>query len=279
MENIETVEQVVIPQFTANTLKPDTTANSETSTNDGSTQTIEQTLQQLIVQREQWETTVYRVSNDQLYGILQACYGLYKSMEDASAAAKELRAQLDAHIKSKRYNFQPSTHTLTKIVKCVFGADRRRVSAYSIALRAALQARIGTLDIPSYIRGKGGVEEMRLAKAPNAMTAKQKAAAAADSVQVKNIGVFASPELNAMLDAGKVGSTVVMLGTWQADASIVVRTVVQNDTAINAALACYYSSNKAEATAQIAQQAAANDADMIQEAIKSAAQSATVTNA
>lgn len=279
MENFETVEQVAIPQFTVNTLKPDTTAKAETSTDNGSPQSIEQTLQQLIVQREQWQATVYRASNDQLYGILQACYGLYKSMEGTSSEAKELRKQLDAHIKANRYSFQPSTHTLTKIVKCVFGADRRRVSAYSIALRAALQASIGTVDIPSFIRDNGGVEEMRLAKAPNAMTSKQKAVAGADAVLGKNIGVFASAELNTMLDAGKIGTPVVLIGTWQADASIVVRTVVQNDTAINAALASYYSSNKTQVTAQIAQQVAANDASLTHSAINAAAQSAIVATA
>lgn len=279
MENFETVDQIVIPQFSANTLKPDVTSTPETPASDASTHSIEQTLQQLIVQREQWQTTVYRVSNDQLYGILQACYGLYKSMEGASPEAKDLRKQLEAHIKAHRISFKPSTHTLTKIVKCVFGADRRRVSTYSIALRAALQAGVGTVDIPSYIRDKGGVEEMRLAKTPNAMSAKQKAEVAAQAVMLKSIGVFASSELNSMLDAGKIGTQVVLIGTWQADASIVVRTVVQNDTAINAALASYYSSTKAQATQQVQQQAAANDADLTQSAIQAAAQSATVANA
>ena len=176
----------------------------------------------------------------------------------------------------KGLKFNAGTHTIVKIVKCVFGNDRRRTSAYGIVLRSALAQRISVLDIPAFIRSNGGVEEIRLAKAPNAMTAKQKAAVAAEAVQADSMGVFASTALSSKLDAGNIGKSVVLIGTWQADGSVVVRSVVQNDTAVNAALTSYYSANKAAVQERTKQQDAANDAQVAQTTIAAAAASAVV---
>ena len=106
------------------------------------------------------------------------------------------------------------------------------------------------------------------------MTPKQKAAVAADAVKVDNMGVFASKELGEVFDAGKTGAAVVLIGTWQPDGSVIMRTVVQSDTAVNAALACYYSSNKDAVQKQAQQQDAANDQQIKQDAVTAAAQAA-----
>ena len=58
-----------------------------------------------------------------LYALLQKCFVLYKAMGTDSAEAKTLREALNSYIALKVYKFSKSTHTLTKIVKCVFGAD------------------------------------------------------------------------------------------------------------------------------------------------------------
>jgi hypothetical protein len=235
-----------------------------------------QGIEQLVVERQVWETTVYRTSNDMLYGLLQKCYALYKGMEGMSANAVVLRDGLTNYVNLNGINCNKSSHTIVKIVKCVFGDDRRRASAYGIVLRAALAEKIAIADIPSYIRNKGGVEEIRLAKSPNAMTPKQKAAVAADAVKVDNMGVFASKELGEVFDAGKTGAAVVLIGTWQPDGSVIMRTVVQSDTAVSAALACYYSSNKDAVQKQAQQQEAANDQQIKQDAVTAAAQAAVV---
>ena len=57
-----------------------------------------------------------------------------------------------------------NSHTLIKIVKCVFGTNKRRVSAYSIVLRTALFNKVKSADIADFVRNNGGVEEIRLAK-------------------------------------------------------------------------------------------------------------------
>lgn len=233
-------------------------------------------IEQLVIEREVWESTVYRTSNDMLYGLLQKCYALYKRMEGMSAEAVTLRENLTSYINIKGIKCVKSSHTIVKIVKCVFGDDRRRASAYGIVLRAALSKQIAVEAVPDFIRSQGGVEEIRLAKSPNAMSPKQKAAVAADAVKADNMGVFASKGLGEVFDAGKTDSAVVLIGTWQADGSVIVRSVVQSDTAVNAALASYYSSNKDAVQKQAQQQEAANDALIKQEAVAAAVQAAVV---
>lgn len=233
-------------------------------------------IEQLVIEREVWESTVYRTSNDMLYGLLQKCYALYKRMEGMSAEAVTLRENLTSYINIKGIKCVKSSHTIVKIVKCVFGDDRRRASAYGIVLRAALSKQIAVEAVPDFIRSQGGVEEIRLAKSPNAMSPKQKAAVAADAVKADNMGVFASKGLGEVFDAGKTDAAVVLIGTWQADGSVIVRSVVQSDTAVNAALASYYSSNKDAVQKQAQQQEAANDALIKQEAVAAAVQAAVV---
>lgn len=235
-----------------------------------------QGIEQLVIEREVWESTVYRTSNDMLYGLLQKCYAMYKRMEGMSTEAVILRANLADYINLKGIKCVKSSHTIVKIVKCVFGDDRRRASAYGIVLRAALAEKVLVEDIPTYIRTKGGVEEIRLAKSPNAMTPKQKAAVAADAVKAESMGVFASRELGQSFDAGKTGVAVVLIGTWQADGSVIVRSVVQSDTAVNAALATYYSCKKDVVQKQVQQQEAANEEQIKQDAVSAAAQAAVV---
>lgn len=231
----------------------------------------------LVAERQAWQDNAYRASNDQLYALLQKCYATYKAMSMDSEEAKALRSALTDYINLNGLKFNAGTHTIVKIVKCVFGADRRRVSAYGIVLRRALSEKVSILDIPTYIRDNGGVEEIRLARAPNAMTAKQKAAVAAEAVHAESMGVFASAALSAKLDAGNIGKAVVLVGTWQPDGSVVIRTVVQNGTAVNTALASYYSANKDAVRQQAQQQQAANDEQVKQQAI-SAATAAAVVN-
>jgi hypothetical protein len=200
------------------------------------------------------------------------------AMSAETTEAKDLREGLNSYIDLKALIFNKSTHTLTKIVKCVFGAERRRVSAYSIVLRSALAKNISTLDIAAYIRDNNGVEEIRLAKSPNAMTLKQKAVAASSAVSESNYGIFSSTQLSSKLDAGKIGTNTVLIGTWQADGSILIRTVVESDGALNAALASYFSDYKKAQKPKEQEQKAANDsaekADLVAKAAAEAKQAA-----
>ena len=162
-------------------------------------------------------------------------------------------------------------------MKCVFGVDRRRVSAYSIVLRSALAKNISTMDIAAYIRDNGGVEEIRLAKSSTGKSPKEKAQATATVVDGNDLGTVGSAALSAMLDSGKVGSNTVLIGTWQANGTVVVRAVVESDTALTAALASHYASVKEQADKAAKAAKEKEAADAAKSAIDAAATSATVT--
>ena len=233
-------------------------------------------IEQLVVDRQVWQDTAFRTSNEQLYVLLQKCYQLYKDMGQGTKEADALRHGLNDYINLKGFEFKKSTHSLVKIVKCVFGNDRRRVRAYGLALRCALDKNITVIDLPSFIREAGGVEELRLSKAPNAMTATQKAKAAMTTLNTSTFGVLNSDKLGSLLDSGKVGTETVLIGTWQADGSVIVRAVVQSDGVLNAALASYYNSVKTEGKATAIERKAANDAVTKQDAIAAAVATASV---
>ena len=260
---------------------PAAVVTNDTSTAAPSAQGLKATfaaIEQLVVEHDAWKETAFRTSNEQLYVLLQKCYGIYKAMEGTSPEAVALRNGLRDYINLKGHAFTKTTHTLTKIVKCVFGTDRRRVSAYSIVLRSALAQRVSILDVAKFIRDAGGVEEIRLAKSPNAMSPKQKAQIANSTVVVNNMGVISSPALSGLLnDAGKIGSNMVLIGTWQSDGSVVVRAVVESDTVLTAALASHYSAIKEAAKTQAIEQKAAVETATTQQAIEAAAATATIT--
>jgi hypothetical protein len=210
---------------------------------------VRREIKALVAAKDEWESNAYRTSNEQLYTLLQKCYGFYKLICSDSAKAKKRVNDIDAYLESvHKYKASTSTHTLSKIVKAVFGADRRRVSAYSIALRAAHAANTSVADIPQFIRNSGGVEELRLAKSPNAKTAKQKAEAAQQTVDkqvIANIKIELEPE---NLDPAKVGTQHVLIVTQRADGAFDINALVSASSAVNAALAALYNQVKSQLT-------------------------------
>jgi len=232
-------------------------------------------LGELIAEKDSWFNNAYKTSNDQLYVLLGKCLGLYLQLQEPTEAASKLRKELAAYVKEKFPSMPSSSHTLSKIVKCVFGADRRRVSAYSIVLRTALAKNIDAAGIPDFIRENGGVEEVRLAKSPNSMTAKQKAEAGAITLANKTIVTVTAPVFKESLDAGNIGKPVVLLGTWNADGSITVHSFTNSEGAVNAALVAQFSLAKAVAEAQKVEVAAANDSQIAKTAVTQAVAEAT----
>jgi len=231
-------------------------------------------LNDLIAEKDAWFTNAYKTSNDQLYALLAKCYGFYEQLKTGDDAAK-LRKELDAYIEEKKYKFSAGSHTLTKIVKCVFGADRRRVSAYSIVLRTAMAKQLKVADIANFIRESGGVEEVRLAKSPNAMTAKQKAEAGASTLTSKTIVNVTAPAFKEALDAGNIGKPVVLIGTWNADGSISVHSFSNSAGAVNAALVVQFAQVKSAADSKKAEIIAANDSQVAKDAVNQAVAEAT----
>jgi hypothetical protein len=111
-----------------------------------------------------WEANELAASNKRLYSILMDAYTYYMTMKtDSSKDTRALYADdLAKFIEERKYVFAPTSHDMTRVVKCVFGADRRRVSAYSIALREALRQDVAAKDLAIFIEQNGGVEQIRL---------------------------------------------------------------------------------------------------------------------
>ncbi len=225
-------------------------------------------IEQLVNDRVQWEQGVRRTSNEQLYALLAKCYAMYSAMGGDSDSAKALRADLKAFVEKNSVRITKATHTLTKIVRCVFGdADRRRISTYSLVLREALTRKLTADAVAAFIAEKGGVEEIRRSNSKTAKTPKQKAALGKEAVSSNQLAVVSSEKISQSLDLANVGSDLIAIVTQQADGSLIVRQLIKSQSVLNAALACAYSASKAEGQQVAANKEAANDDKIRDEAI------------
>lgn len=226
----------------------------------------------LAEQRKQWETGAYARSNDELYDVLTRCYQVYETMCANSMFATGLRESLRDYMKANNINCNKNSHNLIKIVKCVFGtADARRVSTYSVALRAAAQAGIKAKDLKQFIKDKGGVQELRVAK-QTALNAADKAAKAKEALTATTLAEVRSDALLQQVDMSNVGELVVLIATQQADGIFALHAVTASTTAVNAALAAYYSSNKTGIANASATAAVTKTEDTLRELVAAPAQ-------
>jgi len=265
---MSTEAQVVVAQSAVvnNTAKAGLSLGQETK----------QKLESLVVEHDNWRDNAYKASNEQLYAMLLKCYALYSGMTGSDESAKEMRKAVNDFANSKGYVFKASTHTITKIVKCVFGVDRRRTSTYSLVLRAALKQSVENKDLIDFIRNGGGVEEIRLGSTGKGLTTKQKAQVAATTVVVNNLGTATGQALAGMLDAGKIGENKVFIGAWQADGTVVLRAAIESETLLNAALARHYATVQAKAKAKAKEDEEALLAQLKKQATDAAAATATL---
>ena len=224
-------------------------------------------IEQLKIEQETWASGAFSNSNDLLYGILARCYAKYEEMCLATEHGKKLRTQLEDYITMYGVAVNKNSHTLHKIVKCVFGADRRRVSAYSIVLRSANVKQVKSVEIAEYIKSNGGVEEIRLAKNGNALSPKQKAEAAKATVTSAVLAEVSSEAIAKKVDAACIGQQVVFVATQQANGKFAINAVTTSATAVNAALAAYYSKNKVDIAQQVTARSVASNDDKLAEAI------------
>jgi hypothetical protein len=227
-----------------------------------------QRITNLATAREQWQNGVYKTANDGLYALLADCYQLFVDMTGKSNAAARLREALAHAVEEKKLNFLASTHTIDKILRVVFGeADRRRVSAYAVALRSALAAKpqVGPDAFPDFVRAAGGIEEVRAAasKKGAGLSPKEKAAVATAAVTARSTAVIVNdPVFCADLDAAKVSQFHVLVAEQLADSTLAIKAIVSNATVVTAALNAYYSANKeALQTAKVAAAAATTAAE------------------
>ena len=131
-------------------------------------------LSEMETKRQQWETTAYRTSNQQLYAVLADClaYGEALPLADAKQRTKDL----EEFFKLRGYSVKSDSPLLARIVKAVFGnVDRRRISTYSLVLRSAQKEGITAGKLAGWIEERGGVQEVKLSRSATYVSPKAKA--------------------------------------------------------------------------------------------------------
>lgn len=200
-------------------------------------------LKSLETARISWETTELAQSNNRLYSILQQAYQFYLVMkqDESKDVRKEKQAALDTFIEEHGYtnSFGATTHDMTRVVKCVFGVNRRRVSAYSIALREALRQEVGAKDLIVFMQENGGVEQIRMGGTkPLSATKRAELVKAEVSEAVISKVKFDAETVKA--NADWVDKQVVFVATYLPTGEFEINAVVRHDGAVNTALAAYY---------------------------------------
>jgi hypothetical protein len=200
-------------------------------------------LKSLEIARISWETTELAQSNNRLYSILQHAYQFYLVMkqDESKDVRKEKQAALDAFIEDRGYSnsFGATTHDMTRVIKCVFGVDRRRVSAYSIALREALRQEVGAKDLIVFLEQNGGVEQIRMG-GTKPLSATKRAELVKAEVSEAVISTVKFDAVAVKANADWVDKQVVFVATYLPTGEFEVNAVVRHDGAVNTALAAYY---------------------------------------
>jgi len=200
-------------------------------------------LKSLESARISWETVELAQSNNRLYSILKQAYSFYLVMkQDADKEVRKAKLEaMEAFIADKGYtnSFGATTHDMTRVVKCVFGVDRRRVSAYSIALREALRQEVSAEDLVTFLQDNGGVEQIRMGGTkPLSATKRAEQVKAEVSETVLNTVKFDATAVKA--NADWTDKQVVFVATYLPTGEFEVNAVVRHDGAVKTALAAYY---------------------------------------
>jgi hypothetical protein len=196
--------------------------------------------------RQKWETTVYRTSNQQLYAVLADCLAYAAPLP--TAEAKQRTNELAAFLQERGYKVNKDSPLVTRVVKAVFGnVDRRRISTYSLVLRAAQKEGVSVANLADWIEQRGGVQEIRVSRSATYVSPKQKAEQAKSTLSSLPTLAVAKDKLAELADADFVGDECVLLAEQQADGSFHIKALVRSGGAVNAALAAVYGLQKKEA--------------------------------
>jgi hypothetical protein len=210
-------------------------------------------IEQIAHRAANWHATVYATSNDMLYAILQDGYAYYEGICRGGEPGKKLKEELEAYCVKQIGKYNKDDHTLTSIVKCVFGYNannRKRISGYSIALRAAAEAKQTSQNIAKFIKDAGGIEELRLAQAKSGMSTADKVEAAKAAVSNNKLATISDAAVTAKLDKGKHGELVVLIAEQLPNGELSVKAVIEKQSVVEAALTAYYTANRKQLKAQ-----------------------------
>ena len=202
-------------------------------------------VENLSIKREVWESSELARSNYALYAIFADCLELYRDLTTGDGV-KAMKKGLEDYINIKGYVFKSTSPLTLKVIRCVFGAkDRRRLSTYHSVLRVAIADNWKIDEVAQRISKYGGVQEISLRR-KDGLTAKDKATIAREALMSQSIAKLSSDEILKQFNVENKGDSAVAVMTLENDGSYSVHCVVKSNTAVNAALTAYFSSNKAD---------------------------------
>jgi hypothetical protein len=180
-------------------------------------------LNDLTIQRAEWEKGAFKTSNDQLYTILGRCLDIYYQMKDDMPQRKNLNDEL----RSAGVKFTNATNLATKIVRYVFRNDRTRSFSYARTIMAAADAKIDGMELPKWVRAGGGVEDIRRAHkdgmSPAQLARQHASIASAELAKHKSlVDAFKAPaELQPSIEATHTFSVALVRKNSDGTSSIV----------------------------------------------------------
>lgn len=218
-------------------------------------------IEALANEREKWEVNEHAASHSRLYSILHKCYQFYLRMTEPQVPA-DVRAHLHEGLKnfieSRGYTCKSNTHDMVRVVKAVFGIiDRRRVSAYSLALRSALVAGPVNAEgqptplpadcLVEWIEEQGGVEKARRFRSKQPLPIAVRASSVMATLSGQKLMSFATDAAVLQLEPTDANNMMVLIATYRPSGEFEVNAVLKNDKAINAALTAYGRSHQKSA--------------------------------
>ena len=228
------------------------------------------TIVSLVADQEIWLNGVHRTANEQLYVILQRCYHLYSLMASDKVQNEKLKAAIERHNNERTLGIDTKSHTMTNIIKVVFGADRRRASSYSSALRVALAEKVEVQDLPKFLRDAGGVEEVRRQQTNGGAAKVDKVKVATKRIADLNLAVIDADAISSKLDCGAIGKQVILVATQDINGTLIINSVVQTEGVTNAVLTAIYNAEHKEWSKQKEEEQPASEADELDALINAA---------
>ena len=228
------------------------------------------TIVSLVADQEIWLNGVHRTANEQLYVILQRCYHLYSLMASDKAQNEKLKSAIERHNNERNLGIDTKSHTMTNIIKVVFGADRRRASSYSSALRVALAEKVEVQDLPKFLRDAGGVEEVRRQQTNGGAPKVDKVEAVVRQIANVNLAVIDADAVSSKLDCGAIGKHVILVATQDINGTLIINSVVQTEGVTKAVLTAIYNAEHKEWSKQKEEEQPASEADELDALINAA---------
>lgn len=196
---------------------------------------IKNRMNTLIQQADAWDKGANITAKQQLYALLQQCYQLSAELSDL-ATEGEFRAYITEH--TPKFRFRKNTSTISLILRTVFSARRRQVSAYNRALLVAQQAQIQPGNLIQHIMDAGGLENLRL-QSGNCRPSASQLALSARQLLVREAAVATVPGSKRMArlwDSAAGDDFAVLVAKRNSDGGFSVLRVLQNPSVVSAAL-------------------------------------------